>query len=957
MPLGNTSAVGNLVVALLGDISKFDKTMATADKRVASFGKGMEQLGTKVSKAGQKMSLAITAPLVAIGTLSVQAANESARLQTALEGLAGGAEGAAEYIDKINEVSLGTISNLDAMAVTTKALTLGVVDNADAMAQLVEVAITLGRAQGLSATKAVDDLTTALGRQSPMILDNLGISLKLSDAYTYYAEKLGKTADKLTDAEKKQAFLNAALDKGTEIAAQMGGIQDDNAAATEQLAASMNNLRVAVGTTLSDVLVPVIKDISEALVRWKEAWDEFPEEKQQRIIKILMGIAAVGPAAVVLGSIASGIGKVTTAVNLLWASNPAGVLAILLGLAAAAGPHIADWYQSISNAIQDLIKGQSEAANVTEAIVRLMRDNMAEMSGVVGDYLDTLDLQSDEAYAGAAAAIAEIFAASQAAESELVAGTMRFDEALLSFENAVDQILADHNLMNGEVQGAYQEIRAAAIAFWRDASNVAATEAREIVAATGLMVDWLTRFGEAGEQAGDEVEESLVGIGIGFDDLLGDAESLTGATQAMWGEFVKLAEQLRTSRAGTIEYAEAVSGLRSLYAQLIAATKILDSEDQDLATSIKNLELAFGALGIQLEETTAKAEVWGTTYRDTIASSLSSIVWEILDHHNTVERMEQEHEDRMEDIREAGRRKLEDMQESYDNRIEDENRAHAQNKEDIERWYWKAVEDGQANTQEKKAALDAEYQEKMADALFNHNRRLSDIEFEYARDVEQARDDIEQAKQDEIDAYDEAQIEINEIVEQGFKDMVNSIVQSGIDTAIQNVIDGLWDMAFEAENAVDATNTALGGINLGPLAAFAAVLGFGSTDPEKTHKFGQDLDDFLRRIFGIAQNPYADGNVVRVPSYAAGGIVPGPYGKPQAAIVHGGEPWGAAGFAEAMDYERLGNVVAAGVIDGLSEMQNDTGAVGKIPSGDALARALWPFFVAENQRRGGGGLN
>ena len=50
-----------------------------------------------------------------------------------------------------------------------------------------------------------------LGRQSKMILDNLGIVFQVSEAYDWYAETLGKTSAQLTESEKRLGFQTYAM--------------------------------------------------------------------------------------------------------------------------------------------------------------------------------------------------------------------------------------------------------------------------------------------------------------------------------------------------------------------------------------------------------------------------------------------------------------------------------------------------------------------------------------------------------------------------------------------------------------------------------------------------------------------------------------------------------------------------------------------------------------------------
>lgn len=119
----------------------------------------------------------------------------------------------------------GLIRDLDLMAVANKGIMLGLPITTESMATLAETAVTLGKAMGQDAKKSFDDLITALGRTSPMILDNLGLTVRVGEANEKYAQQLGKTVAQLTDAEKKQAFFNAAMEAARERVAAIGGVQ------------------------------------------------------------------------------------------------------------------------------------------------------------------------------------------------------------------------------------------------------------------------------------------------------------------------------------------------------------------------------------------------------------------------------------------------------------------------------------------------------------------------------------------------------------------------------------------------------------------------------------------------------------------------------------------------------------------------------------------------------------
>lgn len=214
-------------------------------------------VGGLIKKFAGPASLALAAigaakAVAAFGKESEEIARKSQRLELATDALGKRYNINADVIvEAIQRASGHTISRMGAMEAANKALLFGIAGSEEELARLSEIAVTLGRAMGQNATKSMDDLTVALARQSPMILDNLGISLKLTDAYDIYAAQLGKTASQLTEAEKQQAFLNAALIEGEKRVAQLGGVQSDWEAASERATAATEDLKAAVGEFLA----------------------------------------------------------------------------------------------------------------------------------------------------------------------------------------------------------------------------------------------------------------------------------------------------------------------------------------------------------------------------------------------------------------------------------------------------------------------------------------------------------------------------------------------------------------------------------------------------------------------------------------------------------------------------------------------------------------------------------
>ena len=220
---------------------------SSAIKGVSNDLKGLDKAaGSIAGGLGSLAGAAGVAGVVALGTAAAGAvvdmaksAAEAERLGTAFDNLASAAgESGDAMMAAMREASRGTISNTELMLSANRAMMLGVADSAEEMATLMEIAGARGKAMGLSTAQAFSDLVTGLGRQSAMILDNLGITVDAEKANEAYAASLGKQASALTDAEKKQALLNAVIADSTDILNANKDAGDDTASSFERMEAS-----------------------------------------------------------------------------------------------------------------------------------------------------------------------------------------------------------------------------------------------------------------------------------------------------------------------------------------------------------------------------------------------------------------------------------------------------------------------------------------------------------------------------------------------------------------------------------------------------------------------------------------------------------------------------------------------------------------------------------------------
>ena len=164
------------------------KALTDLQAATSKVGQGATGLvGTLRAVPAQLASVGAALAVVTAGATAfwatVERGGKVSAMRQSFEALSGGSEQARARIDAIRKSTGGLVTDMEAMQAANKAmlLDLGLTDTQ--MGDLAATATVLGRAMGQDANKSLDDLITALGRSSPMILDNLGLSMKLGEAH------------------------------------------------------------------------------------------------------------------------------------------------------------------------------------------------------------------------------------------------------------------------------------------------------------------------------------------------------------------------------------------------------------------------------------------------------------------------------------------------------------------------------------------------------------------------------------------------------------------------------------------------------------------------------------------------------------------------------------------------------------------------------------------------------
>lgn len=272
--------LGTAVLELRTDASSLESGLKKAKATAEKGGRDLATVAKNMARdwARQMASMAAAAVTVTAAIKAISAAIDAARLAARFEQISAAFNNAARrmgddgdrIVGSIRAAAGETISMLDAVTAASRAQLLGVpIDRLD---ELMRIARASARATGESVTFMFDSIVTGIGRASPMILDNLGLTLRIGEAVDAWAANLGKAADELTEAERKQAVLNAVLVSGQRIIQSVGG-DFTTLTATERwdkLTAKVADLRREIG----ERLLPVVEDAVNALLAMFGALDQ-----------------------------------------------------------------------------------------------------------------------------------------------------------------------------------------------------------------------------------------------------------------------------------------------------------------------------------------------------------------------------------------------------------------------------------------------------------------------------------------------------------------------------------------------------------------------------------------------------------------------------------------------------------------------------------------------------------
>ena len=190
-------------------------------------------------------------------------------LERGFDNLGRSIDSSSEFLQKLRDATNNTVDDMELMKQANNAMMLGIVKSEEEMADLFDAAQRMGQALGRDVVSSIESLVTGMGRQSKLMLDNLGIIVDAKTAHENYAKANDLVAKSLTDAQKKEAFNQETLAQSGEILEKLG----IEVLSTNTSVAQLQVASARLSRTFGEVFAPVLEAVAFAMVKLSIALD------------------------------------------------------------------------------------------------------------------------------------------------------------------------------------------------------------------------------------------------------------------------------------------------------------------------------------------------------------------------------------------------------------------------------------------------------------------------------------------------------------------------------------------------------------------------------------------------------------------------------------------------------------------------------------------------------------
>lgn len=326
---------------------------SVAKQQLNAVGDSLKNVGDKMSDVGKDLSMKLTAPILAVGTLGVTYNAQMEQLQVLFTTLTGSAEEADRVISQIQADASKSPFDVETLVKANQYLISAGVSADDARQTILDlgnaIAATGGGNDELDRMAMNLQQIQNVGKASAQDIKqfaNAGINI-----YGLLAESMGVSVEKVKDMDISYEVLAEAFSKASQEGGKYYRAMESQ---SETMTGSINLLKSSIKTLLGEITksaMPVIKKVIAQIQSVVDWFSDLDESQKEMILKIAAVVAAIGPALVIMGKVISTVGTLVSGIGMLF--SPLGMVVTAIAAVVAAGVTLYKNWDTIKQKLTD----------------------------------------------------------------------------------------------------------------------------------------------------------------------------------------------------------------------------------------------------------------------------------------------------------------------------------------------------------------------------------------------------------------------------------------------------------------------------------------------------------------------------------------------------------------------------------------------------------------------------
>lgn len=366
--MAKETQIGNLVIDLQIKTAALEKGLNAAKSKLKELEQENEQIKNSnkgVDASFVAMSAGIVASLVKIKSAvddGIKKYNQYTNQMKALQKTSiatGNSFGEVKKaVEDVNSLKL--MDESDVTTATKNLLTYGfTIEQTSDMLKVLQDAAVGNRQANYTLSEAVRVTTEGIRMENSVLSDAAGVQKNIAKMYEEYAKSIGKTTDKLTQAEKVQAVYNGTMAE----ASMFTGSAKEMAEGYQGTQAQLNASTLELSRTFGESMTSSLNEVNKMWLGLTKGLNSFIKDNKSATAGVVSFVAVMGTAVVAIGAVIKVAQSLKTAVDLLNIS--ATTLKTTMGIAFAASIVVAG-IAVIKTAVDEQKQAQEKLNEVTE---------------------------------------------------------------------------------------------------------------------------------------------------------------------------------------------------------------------------------------------------------------------------------------------------------------------------------------------------------------------------------------------------------------------------------------------------------------------------------------------------------------------------------------------------------------------------------------------------------------